>query len=85
MPTLGKSLTGVLMINENLVATLRHGPSNYQVLELPVRERHEIWQSQSLSSQSEALDYIEGHWDSDYKHVSPQDVVDELAARKQGR
>lgn len=68
--------------NENLVTIQRNGPSNYQVFELPVHEKHEIWESRPLGSQSEALDYIEGHWDSDYKHVSPQDITDEIAARK---
>jgi hypothetical protein len=62
---------------KKLVAIERHGPGNYQVLELPVREKYEIWPSRQLGT------YMDGHWDEDdYKHVYPQAIVDDLAARK---
>jgi len=68
--------------NENLAAIKRQGPGNYQLFELSVGDRWEIHESGNWESQSDALDAIEAHWGNDWKHVSPETIVSELAARK---
>jgi hypothetical protein len=68
--------------DETLVAINRHGPGDYQVIELP-RRSTETTQSHQLGSHGEALDLIDENWtEGNYQYVSPQDITDEINARK---
>lgn len=68
--------------NENFVAIERRGPGDYQLLELRVGENYEV-QSSPFPSHDEIWDCLEGCYGNDYKHVTPQEITNELAARQQ--
>lgn len=71
--------------DETLVAIDRKGPGNYEVVELP-RRHSETNHSRQLGSHGECLDLVEELWtEGNYQYVSPQDIADELSARKANR